>query len=171
MPCTIAYKVKNAGPPEWMMMVLWQNFQCQGRGCSSAGKALAYQACTEPCWILSINQECWHPTLIPAFKVWRKENLKFKVTLGCIVILKPSLGYTRLCLKNRKKKFRCIEKYWHLVNINLTIFISVFHAIFFDIWWWFRLIALEGKLMTKKIKTHSAIIEESRIYWVIFDPR
>jgi hypothetical protein len=47
-----------------------------------------------------------------------------------------------------------MEKCLNLVNLNLIILILSFHAFFVDIWWSFQLIALEGKLMTKKIKTH-----------------
>lgn len=47
-----------------------------------------------------------------------------------------------------------MEKCLNLVTISLAILILSFRAFSLDSWWRFQLIALKGKLMTKKIKTH-----------------
>lgn len=40
-------------------------------------------------------------SLIPALCRWRPEDQELKVTLMCIVSLRPSLGYMRPCLKKQ----------------------------------------------------------------------
>lgn len=40
-------------------------------------------------------------TLIPALCGWRQEDQELKVTLTCIVSLRPSFGYRRPCLKKQ----------------------------------------------------------------------
>lgn len=69
------------------------------------------------------------------------------------ILTQPGLHETLKKIEKTKYS-RYMEKCLNLVNLNLIILILSFHAFFVDIWWSFQLIALEGKLMTKKIKTH-----------------